>query len=306
MSNPLGGPALHGAVDLSSLVRKHATPAPSSAATGAPGGAPASALVREVDDTSIGALVELSKRVPVVLEIYGGELTPQLAPLIESYRGAFVLGTVRGENAPELVQALGIQGIPTVVALVAGQPVPLFQGIPPEPEIRAVLDQVLALAAKGGVTGTITPPSGEDAEPVEEPLPPLHQEAYDALGRNDIAGAKAAFQKALLQSPADSEAEAGLAQVELLERVSGLDANQARADAAAKPEDVTAALAVADLDISGGHVEDACNRLLALYPSVAPEEKDLLRTRLLAYFILAGPTTDAVKQARTRLASLMF
>jgi putative thioredoxin len=262
--------------------------------------------VRDVDDTSIGELVELSKRVPVVLEIYGGELTPQLGPLIESYRGAFVLGTVRGENAPELVQALGIQGIPTVVALVAGQPVPLFQGIPPEAEIRAVLDQVLALAAKGGVTAKVAPPSDDTAEPAEEPLPPLHQEAYDALGRNDIAGAKAAFAKALVQNPADSEAEAGLAQVELLERVTALDANQARGDAAAKPEDVTAALAVADLDISAGHVEDACTRLLALYSTVTPEEKDTIRTRLLSYFILAGATTDAVKQARNRLSSLMF
>jgi len=298
VSNPLGGPALRGALDLSGLVRKHATPAPSST--------PASPLVRDVDDTSIGELVELSKRVPVVLEIYGGELTPQLGPLIESYRGAFVLGTVRGENAPELVQALGIQGIPTVVALVAGQPVPLFQGIPPEAEIRAVLDQVLALAAKGGVTAKVAPPSDDTAEPAEEPLPPLHQEAYDALGRNDIAGAKAAFAKALVQNPADSEAEAGLAQVELLERVTALDANQARGDAAAKPEDVTAALAVADLDISGGHVEDACTRLLALYSTVTPEEKDTIRTRLLSYFILAGATTDAVKQARNRLSSLMF
>ena len=298
MSNPLGGPALHGALDLSGLVRKHATPAPSSS--------PASPLVRDVDDSNIGELVELSKRVPVVLEVYGGDLTPQLGPLIESYQGAFVLGTVRGENAPELVQALGIQGIPTVVALVAGQPVPLFQGIPPEAEIRAVLDQVLALAAKGGVTGKVTPPTDDAGEPAEEPLPPLHQEAYDALGRNDIAGAKAAFGKAIAQNPADSDAEAGLAQVELLERVTNLDANLARENAAAKPEDVTAALAVADLDISGGHVEDACNRLLALYSAVAPEEKDIIRGRLLSYFILAGATTDAVKQARNRLSSLMF
>ncbi len=298
MSNPIGGPALHGALDLSGLVRKHAAPAPSSA--------PAGAVVREVDDTTIAQLIELSKRVPVVLEIYGGELTPQLGPLIESYQGAFVLGTVRGESAPELIRALGIQGIPTVVALVAGQPVPLFQGIPPEAEVRTVLDQVLALAAKGGVTGTVAPASGDATEPAEEPLPPLHQEAYDALGRNDIASAKAAFSAAIAQNPADSEAEAGLAQVELLERVTGLEANQARADAAAKPDDVAAALAVADLDISGGHVEDACNRLLGLYSAVTAEEKDIIRTRLLSYFVLAGPTTDAVKQARNRLSSLMF
>jgi putative thioredoxin len=282
-------------------VRKHATPA-------VPADAPSTSgsLVRDVDDTTIGELIELSKRVPVVLEIYGGELSPQLGPLIESYQGTFVLGTVRGESAPELIQALGIQGIPTVVAVVAGQPVPLFQGIPPEPEIRAVLEQVLALAAKGGVTGRVTPEPTEDVEPLEVPLPPLHQEAYDALERNDVPAAIAAFQKALVQNPSDSEAQAGLAQVELLDRVNGLDAPSVRAAAAAKPEDLASAMAVADLDISAGHVEDACARLLALYPDATPEDKDTIRTRLLSYFVVAGATTDAVKQARNRLSSLMF
>ena len=297
VNNPQSTPALHGAMDLSGLVRKHsAPPAPS---------APATALVREVDDQSIGELIELSKSVPVVLEIYGGALAPQLGPLIESYAGAFVLGTVRGESAPELIQALGVQGIPTVIAVVGGQPVPLFQGIPPEEEIRAVLEQVLALAAKGGVTGVVSPTASSDTED-EPPLPPLHQEAYDALTRNDFDQAAAAFSKALAQNPSDSEAEAGLAQVQLLQRVSTLDAAVARESAAGKPDDVSFALAVADLDISGGHVEDACARLLGIFLEASPEDRETLRERLLSYFILAGSTTDAVKKARNRLTSMMF
>jgi putative thioredoxin len=94
--------------------------------------------------------------------------------------------------------------------------------------------------------------------------------------------------------------------VELLERVSGLDADRARKEAAAKPKDLAAALAVADIDISGGRVEEACERLLALYSDSPTEDKDIIRTRLLAYFILAGATTEPVKQARNRLSSLMF
>jgi putative thioredoxin len=301
VNNPQSSPALHGAIDLSGLVRKHQAPAPGAPA---PGGT-AQALVREVDDQSIGELVELSKTVPVVLEIYGGQLTPQLGPLIETFGGRFVLGTVRGESAPELIAALGVQGIPTVIAVVGGQPVPLFQGIPPEEEIRAVLDQVLALAAKGGVTGVVNPGAPEET-PEEPPLPPLHQEAYDALTRNDFDAAQAAFQKALAQNPADSDAEAGLAQVLLLQRVSGLDAAVARTSAADDPKSVDAALAVADLDISGGHVEDACARLLNLYAEASPEDKERLRERLLSYFVLAGAATDAVKKARNRLTSLMF
>jgi putative thioredoxin len=289
-------PALHGAVDLSGLVRKREQ-----------ANAPAqhnSSVIRSVDDASIGELVELSKTVVVIVEVFGGALTPQLGPLIESYQGRLVLGEVRAESAPELVQALQIQGIPTVLALVGGQPVPLFQGIPPEHEIRPILDQLLELAAKNGVTGSLAP--AENTEDQEPELPPLHQEAYDALSRNDIAGAKAAFAKALAQSPADSEAEAGLAQAELLERVTAVDPVSARQRSADNPSDWEAALEVADLDMVGGHIDDAFARLLGLYSAVEPEVKDQLRSRLLSYFVVAGAQTDSVKRARTQLANLMF
>jgi putative thioredoxin len=206
-----------------------------------------------------------------------------------------------------LIQALNVEGSPTVVAVVGGQPVPLFQGIPPEPEIRAVLDQVVELAKKSGVTGVL-PVAGESAvtEEEEPPLPPLHQEAYDALENNDVAGAIAAFEKAIAQNPSDHEAEAGLAQVTLLERVQGLDPVEARNRAAEHPEDVSSALVVADLDMSGGHTEDATTRLLNLFAVADPEARDVIRTRLLAYFLIAGPQSDVVRRARTRLASLMF
>lgn len=298
MSNAQSGPSLHGALDLSGLVRKHSAP---------PVGAPsATAVVRDVNDQTIGELIEASKTVPVILEIYGGALEPQLGGLIESYGGRFLLGTVRGESAPELIAALGVQGIPTVIAVVGGQPVPLFQGIPPEDEIRAVLEQVLALAAKGGVTGTVTPAPASDDDEGEAPLPPLLQEAYDALERNDLEGAHAAYHRALTQNPADRDAEAGLAQVELLQRVTVVDASEARARAAGAPTDIGAALTVADLDIAGGHVDDACNRLLGLYADAVEDDRERLRARLLQFFIVAGAATDEVKKARNRLTSLMF
>ena len=297
MSN-LSGPSMAGAVDLSGLVNKQNTPpAPTSS-----GGA----YVREADDRTVGGLVELSKTIPVILEIYGGGAAPQLAGLIEKYQGKLVLGTVAAESAPELLRALQVQGYPVVAALVGGQPVPLFQGIPPEAEIIPVLDQVLELAAKNGVTGVMPAPEGEEAAPQEPPLPPLHQEAFDALSRGDIPAAKAAYQQALKEAPADSDAATGLAHVELLERVQGVSLDQARADAAAAPGDVHKALMVADLDMSGGHVEDACRRLLALYPSATEEDKELLRQRLLSFFVVAGPGHEDVKKARTTLTSLMF
>lgn len=300
MSDPRLGPALAGAVDLSGLVKKNQASPPASATS--------DALVRDVDDRSVAALVELSKTVPVILEVYGGEVAPVLGPIIESYQGRFVLGTVRGESAPELVKALQVEGIPTVLALIAGQPVPLFKGIPAEQEVRSILDQVLGFAKENGVTGQVDPGPAPDAEgdQAEPALPPLHQEAFDALSRNDLPGAKAAYQRALAEAPADADAAAGLAQVELLERVYALDADQARRAAAEDPESVERALEVADLDISGGHIEDAFVRVLGLYSATSDEDKERLRERLLTYFTIVGQAAPEVKKARAHLTSLMF
>ena len=302
MSDPRLGPALAGAVDLSGLVKKNQVPP-------APSGAAAqNSLVRDVDDRTVAALVELSKTVPVILEVYGGEVTPVLGPIIESYQGRFVLGTVRGESAPELVRALQVEGIPTVLALIAGQPVPLFKGIPSEPEVRAILDQVLGFAQENGVTGQVDPAVTDDLDSgeVETPLPPLHQEAFDALSRNDLPAAKAAYQKALAEAPADTDAAAGLAQVELLERVYAQDADETRRNAADHPENVDHALAVADLDVSGGHTEDAFVRLLGVFATASEDDRERIRERLLTYFTLVGQAAPEVKKARTQLASLMF
>ena len=300
MSDPRLGPALAGAVYLSGLVKNNQASPPASATS--------DALVRDVDDRSVAALVELSKTVPVILEVYGGEVAPVLGPIIESYQGRFVLGTVRGESAPELVKALQVEGIPTVLALIAGQPVPLFKGIPAEQEVRTILDQVLGFAKENGVTGQVDPGPAPDAEgdQAEPALPPLHQEAFDALSRNDLPGAKAAYQKALAEAPADADAAAGLAQVELLERVYALDADQARRAASEEPESVERALDVADLDISGGHIEDAFVRVLGLYSAASDEDKECLRERLLTYFTIVGQAAPEVKKARAHLTSLMF
>ena len=300
MSDPRLGPALAGAVDLSGLVKKNQASPPASATS--------DALVRDVDDRSVAALVKLSKTVPVILEVYGGEVAPVLGAIIESYQGRFVLGPVRAESAPELVKALQVEGIPTVLALIAGQPVPLFKGIPAEQEVRTILDQVLGFAKENGVTGQVDPGPAPDAEgdQAEPALPPLHQEAFDALSRNDLPGAKAAYQKALAEAPADADAAAGLAQVELLERVYALDADQARRATSEEPESVERALDVADLDISGGHIEDAFVRVLGLYSAASDEDKECLRERLLTYFTIVGQAAPEVKKARAHLTSLMF
>jgi putative thioredoxin len=296
---------LSGGYDLSALVErarnKDKPPQPASGA-----------YVRDVSEAEMGSLIELSNQVPVILEVYGQGVEPQLASLINSYQGKLVLATLDAQKAPELVQALQITGVPTVFAIIQGRPAPLFQGQAPDDQIRQVFDQVLQVAAQAGVTGVMPAPNGEPSAgegenaPEEKPLSPEHQRAYDALSRNDLDGAEAAYQEALKKAPADQDAKAGLANVGLMRRLAGRDANTIRSDAGGQPGNLEAQMLVADLDVAGGHLDDAFRRLLGLYPTVESESQDLLRQRLLEYFDIAGPTHPSVLTARQALASLLY
>ena len=300
---PLTGANLRGAVDLSSLVRPPAPPAGSGAA------API-AVVQQVTDATFTAVLDLSASVPVIVEFFGAGIQPSLGPLIRQYAGRLALVTVDGTTNPQLVQAFQVQEVPTVAAVVGGRPLQLFSGMMPEAELRTVFDQILALAAQNGVTGTIPVDEegepGEPAEPVEDPLPPLHQEAYDAITSGDFAAAIKAYETAIAQNPRDQLAVAGLAQVSLLARLEGLTPDAVRSAAASNPGDVDAALAVADLDVSGGHLDDAFARLLDLFPSLDPAGRNAVRTRLLEYFEIAGAEDPRVIAARRRLTGLLY
>lgn len=298
MSNvPVTGANLRGAVDLSSLVRP---------ATPAGGAAPSGGLVRDANDATFSEVLELSMTVPVIVEFYGQGIVSALAPLIEQYAGRLALVTIDGGLNPQLVQAFQVQQVPTVAAVIGGRPVQLFAGMPPEADVRQVFDQVLQLAAQQGVTGTLPAEGAEPAEPVEEPLPPLHQEAYDAITRGDFAAAITAYETAIAQNPRDSLAVAGLAQVSLLARLEGATAEGVRSAAAQNPNDVDAQLAVADLDVSGGHLEDAFGRLLDLFPALDAAGRTAVRTRLLEYFEIAGAEDPRVIAARRRLTMLLY
>jgi putative thioredoxin len=305
MNASLDPAAMRGAIDLSSLVR------PPSAA-GAPGSRPPAAsaqgeesIVREADDASFGAVLELSRSVPVIVEFYAAGIAPALEPIVSSYGGQLALVTVDGNRAPQVAQAFQVQQVPAVAAVIGGRPLQLFVGIPAEAEIRRVFDEILDVAAQQGISGSLgTEPT--ESEPADEPLPPLHQEAYDAIARGDYAAAAEAYRSALSQNPRDADAVAGLAQVSLLQRLQGVDAHAIRADAADRPTEVSAQLAVADLDVSGGHVDDAFGRLLDLFLSVDAESRTLVRTRLLEYFEIVGADDARTVAARRRLSALLY
>lgn len=303
---------LRGAVDLSSLVRPPSGGQPAGGAAPAAPGASVNvpSLVVDGTDANFTGILELSNTVPVIVEFYAGEPGESLPRLVAQFGGRLMLATVDAQANPQLQQAFNVTAVPTVAAVVGGRPVPLFQGQVPDDQAQQVFDQVLAVAAQNGVTGTATPDeageAAEEAEPVEEPLPPLHQEAYDAIGEGDYPSAIAAYEKAIAQDPRDELAMAGLAQVSLLNRLQGLSAADIRTAAGDRPQHVDTQLAVADLDVSGGHLEDAFDRLLSLFPSLDADGKTAVRTRMLDYFQIAGAEDPRVVAARRRLTALLY
>lgn len=304
----LSGGNLRGALDLSTL----------KSAAAAPAVAPASAQSYVVDATeqTFPELVQLSAEVPVVVALYASwspqsqSVAATLARLVVGYAGKLLLARADTEAFPQLAQAFGVQGVPAVVALVKGQPVPLFNGELAEAETKRYLDELLKVAAANGVSGSL---GGEQEEPGEVPLPPLHQEAVEAIDRGDLPAAEAAYRQALAERPADVEAKAGLAQVQLMQRTEGLDAaaaEAARTKAAEFPDDLAAQLAVADLDLIGGHVEDALNRVvgfIAAHPGTSGEaDRETARLRVLELFEIVGVSDPRVAKARQALARALF
>ncbi|MDQ1605114.1 MAG: putative thioredoxin [Actinomycetota bacterium] len=305
MSQPSFNP--YGAVDLAALAKRPAAQTSRDAAVPAVGG-----LVVDVTEADFqDVVIETSMTVPVVIDLWAEWCEPckTLSPILERLAvadgGRWLLAKVDVDANPRLGQAFQVQGIPAVFAVVKGQPVPLFQGALPEPQVRAYLDELLRVAEANGVSGTLATEPVAD-EPAEEAShDPRYDEAYDAIERGDYDAAAAAYQALLAEAPADADARAGLGQVELLRRTQDLDPASTRAKADAAPDDVQAQTDAADLDLLEGLVDEAFARLVDLVRRSSGEDRDRARTHLVGLLELVGPD-DRVARARTALANALF
>jgi putative thioredoxin len=258
--------------------------------------------------------------VPVVIDFWAEWCQPckQLSPVLErlavEYNGRFLLAKIDVDANQMLMQQFGVQGIPAVFAVVAGQALPLFQGAAGEAQIRETLDQLITVAEQRfGLTGLTVDPDAERAgvaqtAPVEPagPYDALLEAAVQALDAGDLAGAVQAYKSVLSEDPANMEAKLGLAQAELLQRVQGVDPQQVRKDAADRPADAPAQIAAADLDLVGGHVEDAFGRLIDTVRRTVGDDRDAVRLRLLELFEVVGAEDPRVAAARRALARALF
>ena len=298
-----------GAVDLSGLQGSDV-----SGTSGGPG--PSTAYAVSVTEQNFQEVLEGSRSAPVLLAFESPGRSPEsvrladdMQTLSNEFEGRFLLGRVDIDAVPQIAQAMQIPSVPLVVLVAQGRPMPLIQDAAPIEELRQAITQVLQQLTASGFTGRHQPRSGVgtvDEETGEEQLDPRYIPAQDALERGDIDGAVAEYEKLVAANPADSEAAAGLAMAKLLKRTDGVDLNEARSAAAANPDDVDAQTLVADLDLLGGHVEDAFNRLVDLVRRTTDAERDRARTHLIALFGAVGNEDPRVQRARRDLASALF
>lgn len=284
-------------MDLSSIVAAAKAPPP-------PAGA---SYVMEVDERNLEQVIAASMRFPVVLELTSpradaDSLSQTLTELTNAAGGAYLLGRINVDTAPQVAAAFGIQAVPAVIGVVGGQLAPLWQGTKDKAEAKAYLDQLLQAAAANGIVGRAEPVSVDaDAGP-----DPRFAAADAALAAGDFDTAVAEFDKLLAAAPNDAEAKAGRAQAALLARVTKVDPAQVLQRAAAAPQDLAVQLDAADAEVFGGAAAQAFARLIDLIRVSSGDQREQVRLRLLELFDTVGATDPAVLKARRDLMSALF
>jgi len=301
---------LRGAVDLAAVAAAREAQAAAEQRLASGEVPPPSSLVVDVTEASFQTeVIDRSFQVPVVLVLGTARsqgtaaLLPSLEALALADAGAWLLATVDAELEPRIAQALQAQAIPTVYALIKGQPMALFEGALPEPQVRQYLDEVLRVAAANGLTGRVGAETPDDEEPEADPG---YDVAYDAIEAGDWDAAEAAYRAILATNPSDEDAAAGLGQVALLRRTDGTDPAAALAAADAAPDSLEAQALAADVELLTGRIDEAFARFVDLVRRTSGDDRTAAKNHLVGLFALVGETDPRVVKARTALANALF
>jgi putative thioredoxin len=291
-----------------------------------PAVAPAGDLIKEGSDASFMTdVIEASRVQPVIVDFWATwcgpcrQLTPALEKAVAAAGGAVRLVKIDVDKNPGYAGQLRVQSIPTVYAFVDGQPVDGFMGALPDSQVKAFIDKLAG-------------------PPKESDLDELLKLAKESLDLGDLGGAAQAYAEALSLDQTNAKAIGGLARVYL----AGGDTERAReiadmAPAGAKDADldsVRAALALADSAASetrpfedrlardpddhearfelanaqaaAGDFPGAIDNLLYIVGRDREWREDGARKQLLTVFEAAGPVSEATKNGRKKLSSLLF
>jgi putative thioredoxin len=289
-----------GAVDLSGLKQR----AQQQASTSGPSGATAEPGGTEITEANFEEeVIVRSDEVPVVVALWSPrseacvELVETLSGLAAADNGKWSLATVNVDAAPRVARIFGVDAVPTVVALAAGQPISSFQGVQPPDQLRRWLDSLLS-ATEGKLKG-----GGDSVDSAE--VDPEVAQARQQLEAGDFDAAKQSYQAVLDANPGSVEAKGAIRQIDFLSRATA-QRPDAVAVADAAPGDIAAAFAAADVQILNQEVSAAFERLIALVRSTSGDERTSVRTRLIELFELFDPADPEVVAGRRSLANALY
>ena len=310
---------VRGAVDLAALAQareqqRKAEERAAALAANPDAATPTSLVFDATTDNFQADVIDRSFQVPVVVDLWATwcgpckQLSPILEKLVADDVGTWVLAKVDVDAQQAIAQAFQVQSIPTVVAIIKGQPVPLFQGAMPEPQLRQVIDELIKVAAENGVSASaVSDATADSSTPeVEADDDPLFDAAFDAFEAKDWDAAERAYRDILTTNPDDPDAKAGLVRVQLMRRTDGIDAAAAVAASDSAPADVEAAKTAADLELLNGDARSAFARLIAVVRVTQGDERQAAREHLVSLFDLVGNHDPDVAAARTQLANALF
>jgi putative thioredoxin len=226
-----------------------------------------------------------------------GQVLETLGKLEIADKNAWLLGVVDVDTQPQVAQALQVKSVPVAIAIIGEQLLPLFESAPAADQIRLVINKLLELASQKGIGNA---PDG----PTEMPMEPEEQAAYAAMEKGDYKAAKISYEAWLKRKPNEQVAVVGLAQVNLMLRIEGLDPTLTLKNA--KENDLTSQLMCADIEIATGNYEAAFDRLIKAVKSFTGEDRDKAKNHLISLFNLVDPTDPRLVKARTQLASALF
>lgn len=281
-------------------------------------------VVRDVTDDTFAQLLELSRTVPFILDMWAPwcgpcrQLGPNLEKAVKKAGGRVALAKVNIDENPAIGQAFRVQSIPAVFLLMNGQPAPLFNGALPASAVQEVIGKVIELAEKEGVTGRVQTDGADEAGSADgaeaagatapDAPPAVAEEIETALklqAKGEYDQAIETLETYLKANPGESS------QVEPLLAKIRLQARSAEAEPAGEPAgqgatgEIAAQLEAADAQMNAGDAAGAMSRLLGLVAEASGEDRDAARARLVEYFAILGDD-PLVPAMRSKLATLLY